>query len=84
MFSSKCFEISAFHPSCRKTGLLCEPSKILIPSINPYLYVENFQWLVSVAISTSGVNVARRQTLNFGTTIITLSQKLGLTNITAD
>lgn len=45
MFSSKCFEISAFHPSCRKTGLLCEPSKILIPSIIPYLYVENFQWL---------------------------------------
>ena len=45
MFSSKCFEISAFHPSCRKTGLLCEPSKILIPLINPDLYVENFQRL---------------------------------------
>lgn len=45
MFSCKCFEISAFHPSCRKTGLLCEPSKILIPLINPNLYVENFQWL---------------------------------------
>lgn len=45
MFSSKCFEISAFHPSYRKTGLLCEPSKILIPLINPDLYVENFQRL---------------------------------------
>lgn len=43
MFSSKSFEISAFHPSCRKTGLLCEHSKILIPLINPDLYVENFQ-----------------------------------------
>ena len=45
MFSSKCFEISAFHPSCRKTELLCEPSEILIPLINPDLYVENFQRL---------------------------------------
>lgn len=45
MFFSKRFEISAFHPSCRKTGLLCESSKILIPLINPYLYIENFQWL---------------------------------------
>lgn len=43
MFSSKCFEISPFHPSCRKTGLLSEPSKILIPLINPYSDVENFQ-----------------------------------------
>lgn len=78
MFSSKCFEISAFHPSCRKTGLLCEPSKILIPLINPYLYVENFQWLGFCSNLYIRGNVARRQTPNFCPSVITLSLKLGL------
>lgn len=65
MFSSKCFEISAFHPSCRKIGLLFEPSKILIPLINPYLCVENFPQLGFCSNLYIGVNVARRQTPNF-------------------
>lgn len=65
MFPSKCFEISAFHPSCRKIGLLWEPSKILIPLINPSLYAENFQGLGFCSNLYMEVNVACRQTPSF-------------------
>lgn len=40
MFSSKCFEISRLSSILQESKLLCEPSKILIPLINPDLYVE--------------------------------------------
>lgn len=78
MFSSKCFEISAFHPSYREPGLLSEPSKILIPLINPYLDVENFQGLGFCSnLSIRGECCPQADSQFFFPSIITLGLKLG-------